>query len=445
MRGRAVRTALALCCALAGVGVVAQRPLHAQQHRPASVDSLYLDKLYELVMRESPRAAAARALARATMARVPGASLPPDPQLQLGFMNYMLPSLRPMDPLGMTQLQLVQMIPVPGKLGLAGRVAREQGSAAGERATDAAWDVRTRTAAAFYDLYEAEQGLAIARETLGLLREIERTAESLYRVGEGRQADVLRAQVEIARMAEDTLRLQAARTSAVARVNSLAGRSPDSPLGSPALPLLPDTLPTLDSLQERALAERPMLRAGEADVRAAESASRLARREIWPDLEVGVQYGQRGSATGTERMGSLMLGASVPIFARSRQLRMREEADAMRAMAAAELASLRAETQGRIAEVHADLVRARRLAALYRRTVLPLADATAASALAAYRVGKVDFMTLLDDRMTVNRYRRELVSLQANEGRSWAELEMLLGRELFDANDAAPLAAGSKQ
>ena len=139
----------------------------------------------------------------------------------------------------------------------------------------------------------------------------------------------------------------------------------------------------------------------------------------------------------TENMGSVMIGASIPIFARDRQLQMRNEADAMKAMAEADVASMRAETRGRIGEAYADLMRARKLARLYRSTVLPQAEATVASALSAYRVGTVDFMTLLDDRMTVNRYRQELLTLEADEGKAWAELEMLTARELIDANSIA--------
>ena len=45
-------------------------------------------------------------------------------------------------------------------------------------------------------------------------------------------------------------------------------------------------------------------------------------------------------------------------------------------------------------------------------------------------------MTLLDDQMTVNKYRQELFGLEADEGKAWAELEMLTGRELIDARSA---------
>src|SRR6185369_14801993 len=98
----------------------------------------------------------------------------------------------------------------------------------------------------------------------------------------------------------------------------------------------------------------------------------------------------------SERMGSLMVGVSIPVFARDRQLQMRAEANAMRAMAQADVAAMRADTRGRIGEAYAELGRARELARLYRTTILPQAEAAVASALSSYRVGRVDFMTLLD-------------------------------------------------
>ena len=117
---------------------------------------------------------------------------------------------------------------------------------------------------------------------------------------------------------------------------------------------------------------------------------------------------------------------------------MRDETDAMRAMAEAELTAMRADTRSRLAEVRAALASARRLRALYRTTVLPQAEAATTSSLASYRSGGVDFMTVIDNRMGVNRYRQELLALDAAEGRAWAELEMLVGRPLVPALPAAP-------
>ena len=410
---------------------------------PLDSASTRLGDLYRQVQTANPRIAAARALAQAARARVPGASKPADPQLQLGWMNYSLPNLAPMPVTGMAQLQLMQMLPLGGKLALAGRAASAQASASSERASDVVWDLRSQTAMAFYDLYAADQSLSVARETLRLLQDIEKTTESMYRVGQGRQADVLRAQLEIAKMAEDTLRMQAMRQSMVAKLNAMLDRPAESSIATPVLPGFPDSVPERTMLETLAFAGRPMIRAGLQDVRAAEASETLARKEIWPDLQLGVQYAQQGSGMGggTEHMGSLMIGASIPVFARDRQLRMRQEAAAMKQMAQADVAAMRADTRGKIGEAYADLTRARNLARLYRTTVLPQSEATVASALSAYRVGGVDFMTLLDDQMTVNKYRQELYTLYADQGKAWAELEMLTGRELFDPNQPAAAVA----
>lgn len=398
--------------------------------------ALRLGALYGLVSTRSPQLEAARALARAAEARVPGASRPPDPQIQLGFMNRSLPSLAPMDPLGMTQIQLMQMVPVAGKLSLAGKAASSQSDAARERAEDVRWEMRSRVAMAFYELYQTDQSLAVAINTRRLLEDISKTTASMYAVGDGRQADVLKAQVEVARMSEDVVRMRTMRVSAAAMLGALVSSALDSTIASPEPPEFPATLPPLDSLQWLAEKNRPMIRAGVADVRAADASARLAAREIWPDLQVGVQYGQRGGAMGTERMGSLMIGATIPVFAGSRQLRMREEAQAMKAMAVADLSAMREQTRARVTELYANVMRARNLVALYRGSVIPQSRAGVTSALSAYRVGQVNLMTLLDNQMTVNRYQQELFALDAEQGKALAELEMLIGRELFDANVA---------
>jgi outer membrane protein TolC len=133
---------------------------------------------------------------------------------------------------------------------------------------------------------------------------------------------------------------------------------------------------------------------------------------------------------GLERMGSFMVGFSLPVFAGSRQLRMRDEAAAMERMSVAELAETRAEVDARIGELLAELDRARTLIDLYQDTVIPQAEANVESSYFSYRVGSVDFLTLVDARMTVNQYEQEYYGLLADYGVGIAELEAVVGREL---------------
>lgn len=433
--------ALEVCTAL--LALSGAQPALAQRQL-ADSGGLRLGTLYNVAAQANPRIAAAAALAIAADARVPGASRPPDPQLQLGLMNRSLPGLGPMDPLGMTQLQVMQMVPTAGKLGLAGTAAGARASGARARATDVRWEVRAKVAEAFYDIYRTERSVDIAVETRRLMEEIAGSADAMYRVGETVQADVLKARVEVARMTEEIVAMRAMRRIALARLGGLLDQPVDSLTPPALLPHFPTELAPPDGLMREAASSRPMVRAGEADLAAADADTRRAWREIWPDLQVGVQYGQRGGVDGPERMASLMLGASVPIFAQSRQLRMRDEADAMRAMAAADLAAMRADTRARVAEAHVAWTRARNLSALYRTTILPQARAAVTASLAEYRVGRVNLMTLLDNQTTVNRYAQELAALDAAEGMALSDLEMLLGRELFDPNTGRPAPGGDR-
>ena len=443
---RRVRTALGACGLIGGASaaLVAGAARAAAAQASDTTPTLRLGDAYGELASRNPRVAAAKALAAATNATVRSASLPPDPQVQLGFMNYALPDLRPMAPLGMMQLQIMQMIPLPGKLGLAGGAARARSDAAHDRADGTYWTARVGLADAFYELYRLDAQLGVARRTIALLGDIEQTAQAMYRVGQASQPDVLRAQVEIARMTEDTLRMVAMRSGAAARFNAQLDRTADSTRGAPVLPAFPDTAPSLDSLLALATRDRPVVQAGRADVTAAERQRDLAARDMWPNIAVGVQLGRRPGGVGN-LMGSLMVGASIPVFMNARQGGARDAAAAIAEMSRADLRATEAETRASVFTAYADLLRARRLTALYRNTVLPQAEATAASALASYRVGHVDFMTVLDDRMTVNTYEQDLHQLESDEGNAWAQLEALVARNLINANSRAAHASGGSQ
>lgn len=399
-------------------------------------DTLDIARVLELAASNSPIIKGAAAYAAAARLRIAAVSRLPDPEIQIGWMNRRLPSLAPMPTLGMTELQIMQMLPSPSKLRLATLVRRESALAEEERLTAAQWEIRTRAAVAFYDVYTTSAQIAVAEDSRNLLRDIAALARQMYAAGDGKQADVLRAQVELERMNAELFRMQNMRSAAGARLNAVIGLEPAPLVSAAKIPDVPDSLPPLEALVAEAVGRRPMIAAASRDVAAATAAEKLARKELWPDLRIGVQFGFQRSEMGPERMASLMIGASVPVYARSRQLSMRGEADAMRLMALAEESSMRVETGARMTELYAEFTSARDLASLYRSTVLPQSQASIAASLSAYRAGTVNMMTVLDNQMTLNRFRQELIALDGDRTKAIAEMEMLLGRQLFDP--AAP-------
>ena len=411
-------------------------------------DVLTLDEAYVLASEQNPMLAAARAAIQASRSREAAATRPPDPQLQLGIMNVGIPGLETnMSTSMVPSVQLMQMIPTAGKLRLTRDISRQRTRVVEAEAGETWWEVRSQVAAAFYELYRTEQQIGVMQESLQLLETFQQVARAMYESGQGRQSDVLRASVEIARMSAEITRMRGMRDVAATMLNAELNRSATADVPSGMLPPLPAALPELETLYAMADSTRPALALARARLQQAETEKRLARREIWPDVTVGIEYGQRRApgdgvdmdgmpaAATTERMGSLMVRFTLPVFARQRQLPMRDEAEAMSQMAQADLTSTRNEVEQRITQLVVELERDRTLIELLRGEIIPQAEANVNSALASFRQGDVDFMTLIDSQMSAIEFRQELFGLIADYGVRVAELERATGQELV-ARDA---------
>jgi len=392
-------------------------------------DTLRLADALRLAQTTNPMLRASRAGAVAAAARVGPAGALPDPQLQFGLMNRMASEFRSTaDPMTMNQVQLMQMLPWPGKLGGVRAAARHLAAAASADADGQGRMLAAQVRMAYYNVAYADRALDVMRRTLGLLRDFRDVTTTMYGVGTGLQQDVLRAQVEVARMTEEIARMGQDRIAAAARLNALLGRAATSPVGALELPDLPAAdLPEADTLIAWALASRPALQAGTERVAAAEASLRAARRDLFPDFQLGIAYQARPAFPN---MLSVMVGVNLPVFAGSKQLAMRREAGAMRDMSQADLANLRNETIAQLIETRARAEQDRNLGRLYRTSILPQSRAAVDAALASYRVGRVTFMQLIDNQMTVNRYDTESYRLLADYRQAVGELEALVGRSL---------------
>ncbi len=422
--------AVALCAAPATV-------------RAQTADTLDLKRAVALARAANPMLAARAAEVRAAGARIRPAGAWADPALTLGAMNYMLPGLSPRgDPMTMNQITLMQMVPVNGALGLRRGVARSDSVRFAWAAEAAALEVEAAVRAQYWALYHDDRALEIMARRRGVLQEIATVATTMYSTGAATQSDALRAQVAMTRLEREVAEMQLERYAAAAALNALLGRPGQAQIVLTAASahehgVIMHTLdmpepPPLDSLIAAADAHSPAILGAEAQVAGGRTNALAVRRALIPDLGVGVAYGQRA---GLGDMVSLMLSVNVPIFARSRQLRQRDEAAAMVDVADRERESVRVQVHAALATAREQAMTARRLVALFAQTLVPQAEAAYEAALAAYRVGRVDFATLLDAQTALLEYEHDLHSDEAIYGTAVAELDRLTGRR-YDAGTA---------
>jgi outer membrane protein TolC len=371
---------------------------------------LTIEQAVTAALRDNPGLAEIRARADA-LAEIPSqAGTLPDPRIGFSAMSL------PMDSFSttaedMTQLQfgINQMIPFPGKLALQELAARYE-AAAGAKNVDEmrlllARDVKTL----WWRLFNLDQSLNIVAHHKELLRQFVAIAQTKYQVGQGLQQDVLLAQLELSKLLDMELSLTGARRAEEVRLNVLMNQSPDQ-----TLILSQDTdqsLPELagePALYERAEQSRPLI-AGQQDlIQAATTRVDLARKDYYPDFDVGFAYGLRNSyaSHGVPRsdLASFMVSMNVPIFIGSKQSKALAQRKAEWMEQNYRLHGLRNQIKAEISEAAADYRRARSQFELFGTGIIPQAQQTVASMLAGYQVNQVDFLSLVNAQITLYDY-----------------------------------------
>ena len=385
-------------------------------------DTLRLADAVSEARRANPMLQAARYRADAAGERVPQAGALPDPRLSFGLVN------RPIDDFGtdimmtMNAFQLSQRFPWPGKLGFGQEESEHLARADQFDAREVEAALVTRLKSVYYSLAYIDRAVRIMEATRNLLRDFEQVTTARYAVGAGIQQDILQAQVAVASVTADITVLREQRVAMAARLNALLGRVATGAIGALELPDIDGALPSVDALLAMAVANRPALHAAEERVAAAQAGYRAARRQLYPDFDLLLGYGQRPQF---DDLVTIAVGISIPIWAGSKQLPLRREKLALESVHEAIQLDLYNETYARLTELRAAAERASELSSLYRSSILPQAQAAVESALSAYRVGQVDYMTLLGNQMTLNEFETETVRLTAEYHQAMAGIAAL--------------------
>ena len=128
-------------------------------------------------------------------------------------------------------------------------------------------------------------------------------------------------------------------------------------------------------------------------------------------------------------MYSLGVTFNLPVQ-RERRHAMLAESASEKTMATEELNDARNAIRSTIADLMSQLERRRKLAELYKGGIIPQAEQSLESAVIAYRVNKVDFLTLLDSRLTLFNYERDYYDSLADYQIRLAQLEATVGTDL---------------
>ncbi|WP_041638093.1 TolC family protein [Acidithiobacillus caldus] len=388
----------------------------------ASVAPLSLQNAEAIALRQNPGLGAlTQKIAELRHKAVAVAQLP-DPHLALGAANLPLNSFSMnQQQMSMLSVGLSQTFPSFGKLGLEGQQAGIEAREATDTLRGQSAELVLLLRRAWLQALYTEDAVATVQHQEQLEAESVQAALALYRSAQGTQAEVLRAQLAHASLANDITRLQAEQASDLAQIAQILNL-PEPPSIEKQWPNLPPP-PTLAEVEAR-LSGQPLLRAAQAQTRAAQMGVQVAKTGYWPDVTVSVGYGQ-DFHPGSPNWLSAGVNLSLPLFPGDRQ-----DQD----VAAARAKALQA--QYRYDDQHLALTQQARAAfARYEshkiqleridRQLLPTARNAFSATLAAYSAGRAGLNAVLRTQKDVLGYALARLQHRRDLGLYAAELDFL--------------------
>lgn len=416
---RSARRTIALSRAaflVAQLGAISS--VQAQSAPPLPVP-LRLEQVVAIAQERRAEIAAAQARARAFAQRPAIVSALDDPMVSpsLDHLPFMLHGAD-------VSLTVEQRFPLSGVLGNRERAAQADSRRAHAEADKVALDVGLDAASAFLMLQERRQMAVILDEQRALADQFVRAATARYAAGTGTQAEVLRSEIEIAR-------LNGARRSIAAEIRG-AEVMLDTSLGQPPLktpvPELDSSIstadpPPADDVRQAALRARPELRIGNAELNRAQ-----AEVDVMQSMYAPMAMVRTGPAyTMTDGFGwMVMVGVSVPIW-RDKLRAGVAEAEAMVNMAEADLLAMRRMVAGEALSMREQLVGSRERYISLRDEVIPRAKQAVEPTLAGYSSGQLPLVSVIEAAQALWSSQGELVSAQFDLGLAWARLHRAMG------------------
>ena len=161
----------------------------------------------------------------------------------------------------------------------------------------------------------------------------------------------------------------------------------------------------------------------------------LAKRDYYPDFQLGIAYGDRVGdnpapmSDSRSDIFSVMLGVKIPLYVARKQSRAVEQKARELQRSRYALIDERNQIMASISSAVTDYDRASKQFVLYGSGIVPQAQQTVRSMLAGYQVSEVDFLNLVRSQMTLLNYELQYWKSLTDANEALARLKAAVGEE----------------
>lgn len=285
--------------------------------------------------------------------------------------------------------------------------------------------LRSEFAKALFRAALADETIAIEEQDLAWLDVTTKVVEEGYRSGSTRLMDVLTLQNEQSKRTEQLKTERDNRSHSIFTVNRLLNRQLSSNWPALRLPSVAGEVVYSERLTSYALKYEPKLKVMRAQIRQAESAVTVARKERWPEVNVGLQN-RNYTGNGELRQTEFMLGFSIPFGNSSKYRAAIRREDEKRKAAEFDATDYQQAVREDVHMLTVKIDAARREALLYRDQIIPRSEQALASAEAMFQSGGM-LRDVLDARRMLLEGRLMYARAVAEQYEMLSELVLCCG------------------
>lgn len=374
-------------------------------------------------LQANPEILAAKRSYEAANARIWQAASLNDPMLEVGSDRMVADRMLTGEP--MKTFEVSQEIPFPTKLFLRAKIASKLAKMAYESYKAKEKEIISQVKNAYAEFFDIDRSIGVNQENKSILQQLSQSALARYKTGSGTQADVLKAQVELAGVDTELIMLEQQRLSAQARLNVLLNKDPEVEMGVPPSGETIRFDHALGECYSLAKQNNPELKAYRYAIEKGQAAYSLSLNEYLPDFKV--TYRQM---MNDEKAWAGMVGVTIPLWFFQKQAfgvkEMKSELEMVKAEYSAKEKAVLFDVRDAYARVEAN----KKLIELYETSFLPQAKETFDASQKGYESNQADFLTLSDSRRMLIDFKLKHYHAILELKIALADLERAVGTNL---------------
>lgn len=283
----------------------------------------------------------------------------------------------------------------------------------------------------YWDIVQAEQIVALDRESLSLAETLHQAAQRQLDIGSAPGAQVVKTQVELSRARQALARSESDLAQTKSALNTLLGRPADTPF-TPADKLASESLQVDETALKAAAQEhRPELAEARSTLAVLQAQVKAVDAQRRPDLAIQARQEKFGGE------GGLGVAVSIPIVDWGSIKHGRKSAEAAADAQSKRIDAVRNSVLLDVDSALRQVDRSRKLIDEYEQGVLTQAERLAEMAQKGYQAGATGYLEVLEAQRTLRSVRTEYYTALADYQRALAQLEWAVGTDLPAASGDA--------